>query len=171
MSHFKNTFYQALIETPLGPMLAIADNKALHLLEFTDRRGLDRELEKFRQKITSPILPEASQPIVSIENELGLYFDGALNNFKTPLFFEGTPFQNQVWDQLLKIPVGETASYSEIANKIHKATAFRAVAQAIGSNQLAIIIPCHRVINANGNLGGYAGGLARKDWLLKHECS
>ncbi|MDP1836105.1 MAG: trifunctional transcriptional activator/DNA repair protein Ada/methylated-DNA--[protein]-cysteine S-methyltransferase [Chlamydiales bacterium] len=157
------------LDTPLGPMLAIADEQALYLLEFVDRRGLEREVERLRLKTKSAIIPGSTRPIESIKNELKLYFDGTLAEFKTPLALLGSPFQKQVWDLLQKIPPGETRSYSELAVTLGRPTAFRAVAQANGANQLAIIIPCHRVINANGNLCGYAGGLACKQWLLNHE--
>jgi AraC family transcriptional regulator of adaptative response/methylated-DNA-[protein]-cysteine methyltransferase len=107
--------------------------------------------------------------ISSIENELTLYFNGKLNKFATTLFFLGLPFQKRVWEELQKIPYGETRSYSDLAKAVKKPTAFRAVAQANGANQFAIIIPCHRVINKNGDLGGYGGGIVRKEWLINHE--
>lgn len=157
------------LDTPLGPMLAIANDKSLYLLEFVDRRGLEREIERLRKKTKSAIIPGHAEPIDSINKELQLYFAGKLKHFQTPLFLLGSPFQRYVWDELVKIPPGETRSYAEIAKNIGRPSAFRAVAQANGSNQLAIIIPCHRVINTNGELGGYAGGLSRKAWLINHE--
>lgn len=157
------------LDTPLGPMLAIADEQALYLLEFVDRRGLEREVERLRQKIKSTIIPGHTQPISSIESELAQYFNGKLREFKTPLFFLGSPFQRLVWEELINIPYGQTRSYSDLASAIGKPSAFRAVAQANGANQFAIIIPCHRVINTNGELGGYGGGLMRKKWLISHE--
>lgn len=157
------------LDTRLGPMVAIADEEALYLLEFVDRRGLEREIERLRQKRKSAIIPGMTDPIRSIEQELAQYFDGKLTEFKTPLFLLGSPFQKNVWNQLIKIPQGETRSYSDIAAAIGNPNAFRAVAQANGANQLAIVIPCHRVINANGDLGGYGGGITRKHWLLNHE--
>jgi len=176
----KKEYYRALIgndkvlkaswlDTLLGPMLAIADEKALYLLEFVDRRGLEREVERLRQKTKLAIIPGCTKPISSIENELNQYFEGKLCEFKTPLLFLGSPFQKQVWEELQKIPSGETRSYSDIAVAVGRPLAFRAVAQANGANQLSIIIPCHRVINANGELGGYGGGIIRKKWLLDHE--
>jgi len=157
------------VDTPLGHMIAIGDEKNLYLLEFVDRRGLEREIEKLRKKTQSAIIPGSTPPIVSIEKELAQYFSGKLTAFTTPLFYLGSPFQQRVWEELQKIPYGQTRSYSDQANAIGMPTARRAVARANGCNQLAIIIPCHRVINANGELGGYAGGLARKQWLLQHE--
>jgi AraC family transcriptional regulator of adaptative response/methylated-DNA-[protein]-cysteine methyltransferase len=160
------------IDTPLGPMIAIANEESLYLLEFVDRRGLESEIEqieRLKHKTKSAIIPGCTKPILSIERELQFYFKGELKEFKTPLIFLGSPFQKQVWAELVKIPPGETRSYSEIAQAIGKPTATRAIAQASGANQFCIIIPCHRVINANGELGGYSGGLIRKKWLLNHE--
>ncbi|WP_413373992.1 bifunctional transcriptional activator/DNA repair enzyme AdaA [Paenibacillus taichungensis] len=157
------------IDTRLGPMMAVADEKALYLLEFVDRRGLEREVERLRKRTKSAIVPGVTEPIRSIERELAQYFEGTLTVFHTPLFWLGTPFQKSVWEQLIAIPPGETRSYQDIANVLGKPTACRAVAQANGANQLAIVIPCHRVINASGELGGYGGGLTRKNWLLTHE--
>jgi AraC family transcriptional regulator of adaptative response/methylated-DNA-[protein]-cysteine methyltransferase len=159
----------AWIDTVLGPMLAIADEQGLYLLEFVDRRGLEKEVERLRKKTNSAIIPGHTNPISLIENELKKYFEGSLKVFKTPLLFMGSPFQKQVWEELQKIPPGETQSYSEIAIALKRPTAFRAVAQANGANQLAIVVPCHRVINTNGEVGGYGGGLTRKKWLLNHE--
>lgn len=157
------------LDTYLGPMVAIASEEALYLLEFVDRRGLELEVERMRKRLKSPIIPGKTAPIASIEKELEEYFSGQRTIFTTPIQRLGTPFQNKVWDELMKIPCGETRSYADIAKAIGKPTAYRAVAQANGANQLAIIIPCHRVISSDGTLGGYAGGLARKEWLLNIE--
>lgn len=146
------------IETPLGAMQAIANEKALYRLEFVDCLSQTSEL---------PALKTA--PIASIEHELNLYFEKKLRHFSTPLIFSGTPFQNMVWRQLQTVAFGTTASYSDIATGIHRPTACRALARANGKNPLLIIIPCHRIINHNGALGGYWAGLERKKWLLKHE--
>lgn len=159
----------AWLDTPLGPMIAIADEKYLYLLEFVDRRGLEREVERLRQKTKSAVIPGATHVIHLIEAELKAYFNGDLKKFKTPLFFLGSPFQKQVWDELIKIPYGETRCYSDIAKAIGRQSAHRATASANGANQLAIIVPCHRVINISGDVGGYGGGLARKQWLINHE--
>lgn len=168
MGH-QNILKASWLDTPLGPMLAIADEKSLYLLEFVDRRGLEREIERLRQKTKAGIIPGCTEPINSIKNELAKYFNGKLSEFKTPMLFLGSPFQQRVWEELKKIPPGETRSYTDLAISIGKPTACRAVALANGANQLAIIIPCHRVINSNGQLGGYAGGITRKQWLINHE--
>lgn len=157
------------LDTCLGPMLAIADEDALYLLEFVDRRGLEREVERLRQKTQAAIIPGVSPPISWIERELREYFDGTLNAFQTPIRRLGTPFEQRVWDELMKIPPGETRSYADIAQTMGQPSASRAVARANGANPLAIVIPCHRVIRANGEIGGYGGGLARKRWLIEHE--
>lgn len=157
------------IDTPLGPMLAIADEQELYLLEFVDRRGLEREVERLRNRTKAAIIPGTTFSISSIEQELKDYFNGHLKHFKTPLYYMGSEFQKKVWQELTCIPYGETRSYSRQAEMLGKPTAFRAVANANGANQLAIIIPCHRIINLNGDLGGYGGGLSRKKWLIEHE--
>lgn len=157
------------LDTPLGPMLAVADDKSLFLLEFVDRRGLEREIERLRTKTKSAIIPGITDPISMVEQELKSYFDGSLKIFRTPVTPIGSPFQKLAWQHLCAIPYGETRSYLEQARAIEKHTAYRAVANANGANQFAIIIPCHRIINSNGELGGYGGGLARKRWLIDHE--
>lgn len=157
------------LNTLLGLMLAVSDDDALYMLAFVDRQNVNHEVSRLRQKTNSTIISGTTLPIRSIEKELARYFEGKLNEFKTPLSLLGTPFQKQVWDELQKIPYGETRSYSDIAKNIGKRSAFRAVAKANGANQISIVIPCHRVINANGDWGGYDGGLTRKKWLISHE--
>jgi AraC family transcriptional regulator of adaptative response/methylated-DNA-[protein]-cysteine methyltransferase len=159
----------AWLDTPLGPMIAVADDEALYLLEFVDRRGLEKEIERLRKRSKLPIIPGMAKPIEQIQKELSGYFSGKLRAFTTPLFLIGSPFQKRVWEELQKIPFGETLSYKELAATIGRASAVRAVASANGANQFAIVIPCHRVINTNGELGGYGGGLKRKEWLIAHE--
>lgn len=158
------------IETKLGPMMAIADDEALYLLEFVDRRGLENEILTMRKKLNVAIVPGTNKLLQQLTTELAAYFEGTSMTFQTPLSTEiGTPFQKVVWKQLHQIPVGETRSYKELAIQLGKPTAARAVAQANGANQIALLIPCHRVINIDGQLGGYGGGLQRKAWLLELE--
>ena len=157
------------LDTPLGPMIAVSDEEALYLLEFIDRRGLEREMEKLRLKTKAAIIPGRTEPIASIEAELKAYFEGSLTTFKTPLHLLGSHFQKLVWKELMNIPYGQTRNYAEQARAIGRQTAYRAVANANGANQLAIIIPCHRIINSNGDLGRYGGGIIRKKWLIAHE--
>lgn len=164
-----STLKASSFETPLGLMLAISDEETLYLLEFADRRGVEVEMQRFGTKTKSTVILGITDPIRSIENELSQYFAGALQEFKTPLFPFGSPFQKKVWEELRKIPYGKTISYGEQAAAIQKPTAYRAVALANGANPFSIVVPCHRVINTNGKLGGYGGGLWRKKWLLDHE--
>ena len=155
------------IETPLGPMLAISDEHHLHLLEFKEYKHLDKAIQRLQTH--SRIIPGEAKPIALVQTALDQYFEGALHSFDVPLFIKGTPFQKKVWEALQKIPLGETRAYLDLAKTIGNPLACRAVAKANSTNQFAIIVPCHRVINANGLLGGYAGGVMRKQWLLDHE--
>lgn len=157
------------LDTPLGPMIAIADEEGLYLLEFIDRRGLEREIERLRIRMKAVIIPGMSLAIEAMDKELEQYFNGTLQTFKTPFHLIGSIFQKEAWDALIDIPYGKTRSYLEQAKFIGRPTAFRAVATANGANTIAIAIPCHRIINTNGELGGYGGGLARKKWLIEHE--
>ena len=150
------------IETPLGPMLAVADEKALHLLDFAPCKSLkDAKISAFTRGRTSII--------DQIEEELRAYFRKQLKEFLTPIAMKGTAFQKKTWLALKNIPFGTTCSYAQIAEAVGSPLAARAVGTANGANQWVIMIPCHRVIRASGDLGGYGGGLARKKWLLHHE--
>ena len=159
----------SMLDTPLGPVIAVADEKALFLLEFMDKRSLEWQVEKLRKRTKSVIVPGITQPMNSIEKELESYFDGSLKNFKTALNLTGTSFQERAWSELCKIPYGKTKSYAEQASSIERQSAYRAVANANGSNKIVIVIPCHRVVRSNGALGGYGAGIDRKRWLLEHE--
>jgi len=157
------------IDTPLGSMIVISDEKTLYLLEFFDCSNLDSKLKKLEKFKGSRIVSGRTNVMDKIEKELDQYFKGELEEFQTPIEMIGTTFQKKVWLELKKIRFGKTCSYLEIAKAMNQTLAIRASASANGANQLAIIIPCHRVINANGAMGGYAGGLDRKKWLLNHE--
>lgn len=143
------------IDTPLGLMQVSSDDRVVYRLEFVDH--------------TFPFIPGKTDPAKQIEMELKRYFAGKTLEFITPLLPMGSPFQMDVWEELRKIPRGETRSYADIARAVGKPSAYRAVGSANGANPIAIVIPCHRVINSNGDLGGYASGLKRKEWLLNHE--
>jgi len=161
--------YTSSIDTPLGQMIIIVDEHHLYLLDFIDHKKLAEKTALVKQKINATIIPGRTAIIDLIEQELAQYFQGMLQKFTTPLYFLGSAFQQSVWLQLQKIPHGQTISYAQLAIAIGNPAACRAVAQANGANHLAIIIPCHRVINADGKLGGYGGGINRKTWLLNHE--
>ena len=157
------------IDTPIGQMLGIADNNFLHLLEFFDRKGLPSELKKLQLSTKSAIEFGSNALLEQVTLELDAYFSGQSSIFKTPLALHGSPFTVNTWHALQAIKPGITCSYAALAKDIERPTAMRAVARANGQNQIAIIIPCHRVIGSDGSLTGYAGGLWRKDWLLNHE--
>ena len=143
--------FAALIETPLGPLRAEADDRAITALNFD----------------APPLTDAASNPILEkLRAELAEYFAGKRNDFTVQLNPAGTDFQKRVWSELCRIPHNQTISYAELAHRIGKPTAQRAVAQANGANPIVILIPCHRVIAKSGRLGGYSSGLERKRFLL-----
>ena len=155
--------------TCLGQMIVIANEKVLYLLEFFDKQSLEYEINQLCIQTKSTITIGKTDPIIAVETELEQYFKGYLRVFKTPINFLGTLFQKIVWKNLKCIPYGETRSYLNQAKVTGKMSAYRAVANANGANQLAIIIPCHRVIRRDGSLGGYSAGIKRKQWLIEHE--
>ncbi len=157
------------IETPIGAMLAVADPHALHLLEFFDRKALPAELTRLRERTRSSISFGRAAPTIQVEAELRAYFDARSATFSTVLARPGSTFTQRVWQELVAIPPGVTRSYAELAAALGRPSATRAVARANGANQVAIAIPCHRVIGSDGSLTGYGGGLWRKQWLIEHE--
>ncbi len=150
-------------------MLAGATAEGVCLLEFTDRRMLETELKDLGERLQATILPGPSPHFELLRAELAEYFAGTRQTFSVPLVTPGTPFQRAVWEELRTIPYGTTRSYGQQAAALRKPEAVRAVASANGMNRVAILIPCHRVIGANGKLTGYAGGLWRKERLLQLE--
>jgi AraC family transcriptional regulator of adaptative response/methylated-DNA-[protein]-cysteine methyltransferase len=161
--------YLTRLLTPLGPMIAGATDEGVCLLEFSDRRMLELQLRRVGKHFRQTPVPGKNEMLERLENELERYFAGDLDAFTVPITAPGTPFQQQVWDGLMRIPYGETRSYAEQAAAIGRPTAVRAVARANGDNRMAIVIPCHRVIGADGKLTGYGGGLWRKQFLLDLE--
>lgn len=147
--------FTRFIETPIGTMIATTDTEALLSLDFTDEKPIDTSSDH-------PLL-------IRLEKELREYFDGTRHTFTFPLRVEGTPFQKKVWQTLLSIPYADTISYAEEAKIFGNPKAIRAVASANGRNPIAIVIPCHRVIATGGGLGGYTGGVWRKEFLLELE--
>ena len=135
--------HSSWLDTPLGPMVAIADESMLYLLEFASRKGLEKEFERLGERGFA-VIPGETPPIQSIATELKAYFSGTLCQFKTPYRVFGSPFQRQVWQVLCGIPYGETRSYAEEAISMGKPSAYRAVANANGANQLAIINPANQ---------------------------
>ena len=159
----------AQITTPLQDMIIIGDDHALYLLAFVDSEDVEAHLTRIKKRTGLNILSGVTEPILLVQQECKHYFNGTLKQFTTPLHFLGSPFQQSVWNALQNIPYGETRSYAALAHAVGNPKAHRAVAGANHVNPFTIIVPCHRVIYADGSLGGYAGGLARKQWLLDHE--
>ncbi len=157
------------LDSPHGPILAVVDNAALYMLEFTVRKNLDLQMRRLSKKAGRAILPGRTQITDQISAELIAYFKGQLLNFETPVALLGTDFQTRTWKALREIPAGQTRSYKDLAAAVGNPKGFRAVANANANNRLAIIVPCHRVIAADGGLGGYAGGLDKKRALLDLE--
>lgn len=161
--------YLSRVLTPLGPMLLGATDEHVCILEFTDRRMLETQLARLSRKLACAFVPGSTDLSRMMERELAEYFAGQRRVFETPLSTPGTDFQQRVWAALREIPYGTVRSYGEQARAIGEPKAVRAVARANGDNRIAIVIPCHRVIGADGTLTGYGGGLSRKRWLLEHE--
>jgi AraC family transcriptional regulator of adaptative response/methylated-DNA-[protein]-cysteine methyltransferase len=157
------------IESPLGPLVAGATGENLVLLEFTDRRMLEAQVSTLGRLFKLPIVPGENAVLRQLREELREYFAGKLRKFKVPLAFPGSEFQQRVWKGLLSIPYGSTLSYEGLAEKLNAPGAQRAVGHSNGLNRIAIVIPCHRVVNKDGKLGGYGGGLWRKRALLDLE--
>ena len=149
-----------VIDSPYGPLTLVATDGALSGLYMTDQRHRPPE-ETFGAPDDTPFGETIDQ--------LKAYFAGELKEFDLPLRLDGTPFQRTVWEQLRRIPYGETRSYGELADAIGNPKASRAVGLANGRNPLGIIVPCHRVVGANGSLTGFGGGLDRKKRLLDFE--
>lgn len=157
------------IETPIGTMIACANEEGICMLEFSDRKSLSKELEEISKHFNANIIPGENRHFKILEKELSEYFDGKRKEFTVSLAPVGTDFQKSVWEVLRKIPYGTTKSYQEQAKILGNAKAVRAVANANGLNKISIIIPCHRVIGTNGKLTGYGGGIWRKQKLLELE--
>jgi AraC family transcriptional regulator of adaptative response/methylated-DNA-[protein]-cysteine methyltransferase len=155
--------------TPLGPLVAGATDSGLCLLEFADRPMLETQIKRLRRQLSCVMTPGSNRHIEQVEAELGEYFAGQRTDFEVSLEMAGTEFQTRVWHALRQIPYGEIRSYEEIARAIGNPKAMRAVGRANGDNRIPIVIPCHRVVRADGSLGGYGGELWRKRYLLKLE--
>ncbi|UCC75201.1 MAG: methylated-DNA--[protein]-cysteine S-methyltransferase [Gemmatimonadota bacterium] len=155
--------------TPLGPMVAGANDEGVCLLEFADRRMLETQLDRLTKHFGSEAVPGEHEHIAQLDDELRRYFAGELSEFTVRVVYPGTEFQVACWEYLRTIPYGETRSYAEEARAIGNRKAQRAVGRANGDNRLAIVIPCHRVVGNDGQLTGYGGGLWRKRFLLDLE--
>lgn len=157
------------ILTPLGPMMAGAVDEGVCLLQFVDGNQLKGRLTRLRKRLDCVIVPGAHDHLTQLERELGLYFEGKLQDFSVTVFSPGTVFQMSVWEQLRAIPYGQTVSYGDIAECAGRPRAHRAVGTANEENPIGIVVPCHRVIRSDGTLSGYGGGVWRKRHLLELE--
>ncbi|HEY2148470.1 MAG TPA: methylated-DNA--[protein]-cysteine S-methyltransferase [Pirellulales bacterium] len=154
-----NTIF-TYIDSPLGRIMVLGDGEfvtGLYMPDHKGRPGLDASWQL------------AEEPFAAIREQLAEYFAARRQEFSVPLKLAGTPFQRRVWQELLQIPFGSTISYAELARRIGQPTATRAVGNANGRNPVSILVPCHRVIGANGQLTGYGGGIDRKQWLIEWE--
>ncbi len=147
------------LDTPVGPMRAVADETHLLGLEFHDED----------KKPRLPVPSGLSAPLIQIAEELKTYFAGERAEFRTPLRIEGNALERKVWDRLMQVPLGETCSYGDIARDVGTIDSVRVVARYCGTNRIPVVIPCHRCIGSDGSLTGFGGGLWRKKWLLRHE--
>lgn len=161
--------HQKIIQTPLGEMIACAIDEGICLLEFTDRKNIDKQLKSLSKSLNSEIVEKDHQHFKQLEVELKEYFEVRRTKFEVPLFIIGTEFQRKVWQLLIEIPMGEIRTYKQQSEFLGNPKAIRAVGTANGINKIAILIPCHRVIGSNGELVGYAGGIWRKQKLLELE--
>jgi methylated-DNA-[protein]-cysteine S-methyltransferase len=149
------------IESPIGRLLLTSDETAL--------TGLYMEPSRKAQSTDGWVEDGTAAPLAAALRQLSEYFAGTRRMFDLPLRLQGTAFQQRVWRELTEIPYGETWSYGQLAERIGNPSASRAVGLANGRNPISILVPCHRVIGADGSLTGYGGGLERKQWLLAHE--
>jgi AraC family transcriptional regulator of adaptative response/methylated-DNA-[protein]-cysteine methyltransferase len=156
-------------ESPLGPIIIASTSDGICLVVFNNKKMLGYQVKVLKKYFGDSIIPGKNKYIEQAEEELKKYFAGKLKKFNVPLVYPGTDFQVKVWKELRKIPYGSTISYEELAVRVGIKKASRAVGTANGMNRIGIIIPCHRVVNKNGRIGGYGGGLWRKRKLLELE--
>ncbi len=177
----EDTIRLRAFDSPLGRMLGGATARGVCLCEFADRGGEDRIIGRLSRRHRREVIrqsqwegePEESsihaEHLNRLEGQIGQYFAGHLREFDLLLDLEGTPWQRRVWSALMAIPYGHTSSYGELAASLGKPGGSRAVGRANGENYVSIVVPCHRVVQADGGLRGYGGGLHRKRWLLDLE--
>ncbi len=162
-------FAYHMMSSPLGLLFLARSPKGLRYLEFMDRKSLKRMVSSHAHEHPDAKWEPSLLELKDVSEQLTAYFDGGLQEFDAPLDPVGSDFQRKVWNALQAIPFGETRSYREIGTRIRQPKATRAIGLANNQNPIAIVIPCHRVIGADGSLTGYGGGMHRKRWLLAHE--
>jgi methylated-DNA-[protein]-cysteine S-methyltransferase len=158
-----------VMSSPVGLLFLARSERGLRYLEFMDRKSIKRMIARHGDALPDAVWEPSLFELKPAVEQLEGYFCGALDRFDLPLDAVGSPFQLEVWRALLEIPYGETRSYGQIAKAIGQPRSARAVGLANNQNPIAIVVPCHRVIGANGALTGYGGGLGRKKWLLQLE--
>lgn len=161
--------YAKEIATPLGTMVACANGKGVCMLEFSDKPSLQEDLAALEKACQATITAGENDYLRQLTRELQEYFNRDRKEFSVPLELLGTPFQQNVWRALRTIPYGQTSTYGQLASRLNNPKSHRAVAAANGKNQIYILVPCHRVIGADGSLTGYGSGLWRKKFLLERE--
>ena len=160
-----------MMSSPLGPLFLARTAKGLRYCEFMDRKSLKRMMASHAAANPDARWEPSLLELKGVADQLEEYFNGELQQFDVPLDPVGSGFQLKVWKELAAIPFGETSSYGKIAKAIRQPKAARAVGMANNQNPIVIIVPCHRIVGANGALTGYGGGLPRKKWLLQHEAT
>jgi methylated-DNA-[protein]-cysteine S-methyltransferase len=158
-----------VMSSPIGLLFLARTPRGLKYLEYMDRKSIKRMIARHEEALPDATWEPSLLELKPIVDQLESYFCGTLEHFELTLDAAGTDFQRAVWKALLHIPYGETRSYGDIARVIRQPKAARAVGLANNQNPIAIIVPCHRVVGANGSLTGYGGGVPRKKWLLQHE--
>ena len=165
-----STFFYQVMATPIGPMLSVTSRAGVHVLSFMEPHEEAKSLLYWEKRLQHSFRHHLDEMQALLSQELKAYFQGTLQAFTIPLVPAGTFFQQQVWRTLGQVvPWGKTTSYLALAQQVGRPKAYRAVANANGANPVCILIPCHRVIHANGGLCGYGAGLDKKCWLLQHE--
>lgn len=164
-----NILISTTIDTPLCPMRAATTARGICLLEMGSPERRSRETSELEAAFKCEMRTGTHPLLDQLSAELAAYFDGNLQHFTVPLDTPGTDWQRLVWSELVNIPFGQTFSYGEMATRLSNPGGSRAVGLANGRNRVSIVIPCHRVIAADGTLHGYGGGIERKRWLLDHE--
>lgn len=167
--HLMSNVVYRYLDSPLGSLIIGTSPKGLCLLEFADKHNFTDINSRYSKWYKMGFVEGSHKILNTLEKELKSYFEGKLQTFTIPLDLRGTPFEMEVWNELLNTAYGETKSYIDIARAIGNPSASRAVGRANGNNPVAIVVPCHRVIASNGTLHGYGGGLWRKERLLALE--
>ncbi|WP_106498169.1 methylated-DNA--[protein]-cysteine S-methyltransferase [Lentibacillus sp. Marseille-P4043] len=159
------------METPVGPLLIISDGEKIVRIDYGRMADLEAQMNKWSKRyFDNPVFENKPEKVEHVKKELQAYFKDGSKKFSFAFTFHGTPFQTKVWQALCDtIPYGETKTYKDIAEAIDNPKAVRAVGGAVNKNPFSIVVPCHRVIGANGKMVGYNGGLDKKEYLLAHE--